>query len=102
MLPPLLLVGIVSIGTMLIQLAAFALHYWYTRGRYGKQIVAMIEQVQIWVDGWYVTSVWTDALTGKSYTFHSHLIDCGLKPVVGERVLVQVDPANYRRYRVML
>ena len=32
MLPPLLLVGIVSIGTMLIQLAAFALHYWNTRG----------------------------------------------------------------------
>ena len=102
MLPPLLLVGIVSIGTMLIQLAAFALHYWHTRGRYRKQIVAMIEQVQIWVDGWYVTSVWTDALTGKSYTFHSHLIDCGLEPVVGERVLVNVDPANYRRYRVML
>ena len=65
MLPPLLLVGIVSLGTMLIQLAAFALHYWHTRGRYRKQIVAMIEQVQIWVDGWYVTSVWTDALTGQ-------------------------------------
>ena len=102
MLPPLLLVGIVSVGTMLIQLAAFALHYLNTRGRYRKQIVAMIEQVQIWVDGWYVTSVWTDALTGKSYTFHSRLIDCGLEPVVGERVIVNVDPANYRRYRVML
>ena len=102
MLPPLLLAGIVSIGTMLIQLAAFALHYWNTRGRYRKQIVAIIEQVQIWVDGWYVTSVWTDALTGRSYTFHSHLIDCGLAPVVGERVIVNVDPANYRRYRVML
>ncbi len=102
MLPPLLLVGIVAIGTMLIQLAAFAFHYWNTRGRYRKQIVAMIEQVQIWVDGWYVTSVWTDALTGRSYTFHSHLIDCGLEPVVGERVIVHVDPTNYRRYRVML
>ena len=102
MLPPWLLVGIVSIGTMLIQLAAVALHYWTTRGRLSKQLVAMIEQVQIWVDGWYVTAVWTDVLTGRSYTFHSHLIDCGPEPVVGERVLVQVDPANYRRYRVIL
>ena len=102
MQPPLLLAGIVSIGTMLIQLAAVALHYWNTRGRYRKQLVAMIEQVQIWVDGWYVTSVWTDALTGRSYTFHSHLIDCSLEPVVGERVIVHVDPANYRRYQVML
>jgi hypothetical protein len=102
MQPPLLLAGIVSIGTMLIQLAAVALHYWNTRGRYSKHLVAMIEQVQIWVDGWYVTAVWTDALTGRSYTFHSRLIDCGLEPVVGERVLVHVDPANYRCYRVML
>jgi hypothetical protein len=99
---PLLLVGIVSIGTMLIQLAAVALHYWVTRGRYGKQIVAKIEQVQIWVDGWYVTSVWTDALTGRSYAFYSRLIDCGLEPVVGESVIVNVDPANYQHYRVML
>jgi hypothetical protein len=102
MQPPLLLAGIVSIGTMLIQLAAVALHYWNTRGRYREHLVAMIEQVQIWVDGWYVTAVWTDALTGRSYTFHSHLIDCGLEPVVGERVIVHVDPANYRRYRVIL
>ncbi len=56
-----------------------------------KQIVAIIEQVQIWVDGWYVTSVWTDALTGRSYRFHSHLIDCGLEPVVGECVIVNVE-----------
>jgi hypothetical protein len=41
-------------------------------------------------------------LTGRSYTFHSHLIDCGLEPVVGERVIVNVDPTNYQRYRVML
>ena len=102
MQPPLLLAGIVSIGTMLIQLAAVALHYWNTRRRYREHLVAMIEQVQIWIDGWYITAVWTDVLTGRSYTFHSHLIDCGLEPVVGERVLVQVDPANYRRYRVML
>lgn len=102
MQPPLLLAGIVSIGTMLIQLAAVALHYWNTRGRYREHLVAMIEQVQIWIDGWYITAVWTDVLTGRSYRFHSHLIDCGLEPVVGERVLVQVDPANYRRYRVML
>lgn len=102
MLPSLWLVGIVSIGTMLIQLAAVVFHYWNTRGRYKKQIVAIIEQVQIWVDGWYVTSVWTDALTGRSYTFHSHLIDCNLEPVVGERVIVNVDPTNYQRYRVML
>jgi hypothetical protein len=102
MLPPLLLAGIVSIGTMLIQLAAVTLHYWNTRWRFRIQLVAMIGQVQIWVDGWYVTSVWTDALTGRSYTFHSHLIDCGLEPVVGEGVIVHVDPANYRRYRVIL
>ena len=102
MLPPLLLAGIVSIGTMLIQLAAFALHYWNTKVRYRKHIVAMIEQVQIWVDGWYVTSVWTDALTGRSYTFHSRLIDCGIEPVVGESVIVHVDPTNYKRYRMML
>ena len=102
MQPPLLLAGIVSIGTMLIQLAAVALHYWTTRGRYSKQIVALIEQVQIWVDGWYVTAVWTDALTGRSYTFHSRRIDCGLEPVVGEGVMVCVDPANYQRYRMML
>ena len=101
MLPPLLLVGIVSIGTMLIQLAAFALHYWNTRGKYRKHIVAKIEQVQIRVDGWYVTSVWTDALTGRSYTFH-RLIDCGLEPVVGKRVIVHVDPTNYQRYRMLL
>ena len=37
MLPPLLLAGIVSIGTMLIQLAAVALHYWNTRTRLSKQ-----------------------------------------------------------------
>lgn len=102
MQPPLLLAGIVSIGTMLIQLTAVALHYWNTRGRYRKQLVAMIEQVQIWIDGWYVTAVWTDALTGRSYTFHSHLIDCGLEPVVGEPVIVHVDPVSYQRYRVML
>ena len=102
MQPPLLLAGIVFIGTSLIQLAAVALHYWNTRGRYSKRIVAMIEQVQIWFDGWYVTAVWTDALTGRSYRFRSHLIDCGLEPVVGERVIVQVNPANYQCYRVML
>jgi hypothetical protein len=102
MLPPLLLLGIVCIGTTLIPLAAFALHYWNTRGRNRKQIVAIIEQVQIWVDGWYVTSVWTDALTGRSYTFHSRLIDCGLEPVVGESVIVHVDPTNYQRYRMVL
>jgi hypothetical protein len=38
MQPPLLLIGIVSIGTMLIQLAAVALHHWNTRGRYMSRL----------------------------------------------------------------
>jgi hypothetical protein len=98
----LLLFSIVSAGTILIQSVTVALHFWHKRGRYEKQVIATIKQVQIWIDGWYVTAVWTDVLTGKSYTFHSGCVDSGLEPLLGERVIVHVDPKNFKQYQMML
>ena len=98
----LMLFGIVTGGSILIQLVAVVLYRWRNSWRYRKRVVATIKQVQIWLDGWYVAAVWTDVLTGQSHTFHSHRIESGFEQHVGERIIVDVDPNNFEHYRMML
>lgn len=99
---PLLLFSVVFIGSLAIQRLAIAIYTWHKTWRYGQQVVATVKQIQVWLDGWYVTAVWTDILTGQSYTFRSRRIDCGLKQRVGDRVIVNVDPNDPDRYWMKL
>lgn len=102
MQPSFILFGIVTGGSLLIQVVAFVLYRWRNSWRYRKRVVASIKQVQIWLDGWYVAAVWTDALTGQCHTFHSHRIESGFKQRVGENIIVDVDPNNFEHYRMLL
>ncbi len=98
----LVLSGIVIVGSMLIQLLAVIFYRWRNTWRYRKRVVATIKQIQVWLDGWYVTAVWTDALTGQSHIFHSRCIEYGLEQRVGDSIHVDVDPHNLDHYRMLL
>ncbi len=98
----LILFIIVVGGSVLIQLVFFVLYYWRNRWRYSKQVIATIHQIQIWLDGWYITASWTDALTGQKHTFYSKRIDVSLDQKVGDSVIVDVDPENFERYHMLL
>jgi hypothetical protein len=92
----LMLFTIIVAGSVLIQLAFLVLYHWRNTWRYKKQVVATIQQIQIWLDGWYVAATWTDAFTGQSYTFYSLRIESGLVQQVGESIIVDVDPGNFK------
>jgi hypothetical protein len=89
--------GIVVFGSLLLFLSVASYHWRYT-WRYRKQVVATIKQIQVWLDGWYVTAVWTDVVQNRSYTFHSQRIKFDFKQRVGDKVIVNVDPKNTERY----
>jgi hypothetical protein len=89
---------IVFIGSLLVPFLSVIIYKWRKTRRYGMQVVATIKHIQVWLDGWYVTAVWTDMVTNRSYTFRSQRIEIGLKQRVGEGVLVHVDPHNPERY----
>jgi hypothetical protein len=67
-----------------------------------RRVVATVRQIQIWFEGWYVIAVWTDILTGKSYTFRSPPIELHLKQRLGDRVVVDFDPGHPEQYRMRL
>lgn len=90
--------SIVFMGSLLIQFLSVVIYKWQKTRRYSMQVVATIKQVQVWLDGWYVTAEWTDMATNQSYTFRSQCIEIGLKQRVGDGVLVHVDPNNPERY----
>ncbi len=98
----LLLFAIVVTGSLAIQLLAVAIYYWRNSWRYGRRVVATVKQIQVWLDGWYVTAVWTDMLTGQDYTFQSPRIESSLKQQVGDNVIVDIDPNNPERYWMRL
>lgn len=98
----LLLFAIVVGGSVLIQALFFVIYRLRNAWRYQKQVVATIQQIQIWLDGWYVSATWTDALTGQCHTFYSKRIEFDLKERVGDSIIIDVDPDNYRRYRILL
>jgi hypothetical protein len=89
---------IIVIGSLAIQFLFIALYQWRKTRQYRKQVVATVKQIQVWLDGWYVTAVWTDILTDRSYTFQSQRIDFDLKQRVGDSVIVNIDPKNPERY----
>jgi hypothetical protein len=95
---PLLLIGAVSIGSLFMPLLAVIIYKWQKNRRYSMQVFATIKHIEIWLDGWYVTAVWTDAATNRSYMFHSPCIAFGLKQRVGDNMLVQFDPKHPDRY----
>jgi hypothetical protein len=90
--------SIVFIGSLLIQLLAVVIYKRRNTRRYGKQVVATVKQIQVWLDGWYVTAVWTDMVTQRIYTFEGMCIAYELKQHVGDSVIVHVDPRNPERY----
>jgi hypothetical protein len=93
---------IIVIGSLILQLLPLTIYKWQKNRRYRKQVVATVKQIQVWLDGWYVTAVWTDIVTNRSYTFQSQRIDLNLKQRVGDSVIVNVDPQNPERYRMKL
>jgi hypothetical protein len=93
---------IIVIGSLILQLLPLTINKWQKNRRYRKQVVATVKQIQVWLDGWYVTAVWTDIVTNRSYTFQSQRIDLNLKQRVGDSVIVNVDPQNPERYRMKL
>jgi hypothetical protein len=94
--------GIALIESLLVPLLSVIIYKWRKTRRYGMQVVATIQHIQVWLDGWYVTAVWTDMATDRSYTFCSQRIEIGLKQRVGEGVLVYVDPRNPERYAMQI
>jgi len=99
---PFLSIGIVVIGSVVIQLFTLAIFNWRRSWRNGRRVVATIKQIQIWLDGWYVIAEWTDILTGQSYTFRSRRIEFNLKKQVGDNVIVDVDCNDPQRYYMKL
>jgi len=99
---PLLIFAIVVTGTLAIQILAMAIYNWRNSWRYGRRVEATIKQIQVWLDGWYVTAEWTDMLTGRNYTFHSPRIEFSLRHRVGDTVIVDIDPNNLERYWMRL
>jgi MFS-type transporter involved in bile tolerance (Atg22 family) len=95
---PLLPIGAVFIGSILMPLLSLIIYKWRKTRRYSMQVFATIKHIQIWLDGWYVTAVWTDVATNRIYMFHSQCIEFGLKQRVGDSLLVQFDPKNPDRY----
>jgi|SRR6516162_1907061 hypothetical protein len=95
---PLLLIGAVSIGSLLVPFLSVIIYKWQKNRRYSMKVFATIKHIQVWLDGWYVTAVWTDAATNRSYTFLSQCIEFDLKQRVGDSLLVQFDPKNPDRY----
>jgi len=98
----LLLFALVVTGSLAIQPLAVAIYYWRNSWRYGRQVVATVKQIQVWLDGWYVTAVWTDMLTGQNYTFQSPRIEFSLKQRVGDDVIVDIDRNHPERYWMRL
>ncbi len=88
-------------GSVLIQFAFVVMYHWRTSWRYGKQVIATIQQIQIWLDGWYITASWTDTFTGQKHTFYSKRIDGSLEQKVGDSVIVDVDPENFEHYHML-
>jgi hypothetical protein len=95
---PLLPFSAVFVGSIIAPLLAVIIYKWRKARRYRMQVVATIKHIQVWLDGWYVTAVWTDVATNRIYTFHSQCIEFDLKQRVGDSLLVQVDPNNPERY----
>ena len=79
-------------------LLSVIIYKWRKARRYSLQVVATIKNIQVWLDGWYVTAVWTDVATNRIYTFHSQCIEFDLKQRVGDSLVVRVDPNNPERY----
>lgn len=95
---PLLPFGAVFVGSILVPFLSVIIYKWRKTRQYSMQVVATIKHIQVWLDGWYVTAVWTDVVTNRSYMFHSQCIEFGLKHRVGDSLLVQFDPQNPDRY----
>ncbi len=93
--------AIVSGGSILIQLLAVVVYRWRNTSRYRRRVVATIKLIQIWLDGWYVTAVWIDAITGQNHAFLSHRIESGFAQRVGDTIIVDVDSNNFERYRML-
>jgi hypothetical protein len=92
----------IIIGSLIIQFLFIAIYKRQKTRRYRKQVVATVKQIQVWLDGWYVTAVWTDILTDRSYTFQSQRIAIDLKQRVGDSVIVNIDPKNPEHYMMKL
>jgi hypothetical protein len=99
---PLLPLGAVYVGSILVPLLSVLIYKWRKARRYSMRVVATIKLIQVWLNGWYVTAVWTDVSTNRSYTFHSQRIEIGLKQRVGDSLLVQFDPNNPEYYAMYL
>jgi len=95
---PLLPFGAVFVGSILVPFLSVIIYKWRKTRGYSMQVVATIKHIQVWLDGWYVTAVWMDATTNRSYTFRSPCIEFGLKQRVGDSLRVYVDPSNPERY----
>jgi hypothetical protein len=97
----LLAFGIFVFGSLLLFFSV-ACYYWRYTLRYRKQVVATIKHIQVWLDGWYVTAVWTDVVKNRSYIFQSQRIEYDFKQRVGDRVIVHIDPKNPDRYAMKI
>ena len=95
---PLLLMGAIFMGSLLVPFLSVLIYKWQRSKRYSMQVLATIKHIQVWLDGWYVTAVWTDVATNQSYTFQSQCIEFDLKQRVGDSLLVQFDPEHPDRY----
>ena len=93
---------IIVIGSLIMRFLPLTIYKWQKNRQYQKQVVATVEQIQVWLDGWYVTAVWTDIITNHSYTFQSQRIDFNLKQRIGDSVIVNLDPQNPERYKMKL
>ena len=100
-LPVLLLGFVVIVGLVLSYLSlVYSPVRETTNGR--RRVFATVQEIQVWVEGWYLIAVWTDGLTGQRYTFRSPRIEFGLKQRVGDSVCIDVDLSHPEQYCMKL
>jgi len=103
------------LGVLAFMLIALPIIFMVRKARWiekrGERIVAKVTSVQHdrkrtstgAMNNFYtITAVWTNPLTGQTYTFWKYLFDENPDLKISELVSVIIDPRNPRRYEIQL
>ncbi len=96
---------------LMIALVVYQVHKIRWLPDHGRQVVAVVTSIRhetgktAWGfprDNYYVTAIWTNPRTGRTYTFWTWIMNSCPPFVKGSLIPVTIDPQNPNRYTLNL
>ncbi len=106
MIHPLLLDTLLALGTLAL-ISAFVVYQFSWLSSHGRQISAMVISIRhetgktAWGfsrDIYYLTAMWTNPRTGRTYTFWTWIMNSTPTYTKGSLIPVLIDPKNPKRF----